>query len=220
MDLHFILENNLKQIIKIYGSFVDCVRTSIEEKGVTAEALCMYLLSVSAFSTNRQGHTLALLSDKKSELQKATTVIEIFNILITECASFLNYDIFQDILEKYDINADQKELKYSEHLKAYMEKHKISEFAAISPLLNSRKSSKELTLKYDVESTSRLAKVADLRRFLASIPVADAIFAPNTVLTAQQERDLQAASVLWLECNGYTFNGREGHPVNTESSSK
>ncbi len=232
MDLRFILRRNLKDITKKYAFYVDCLRTVLEEKGVTAEALHSYLLSVSAFSSSCSGHRLALVSDNKHELEKAETVRDIFDFLTTECASFLNCEIFQDIMEKYNINEDRKELKYHEHLKAYIKKHTVSEFVKINPLLKPKKGCKKLTLKYDIDSTCKLAKVQELKNCIAEIlelnpsalhiidiedgcvlvtfaipaSVADIIFTPDTVFTSQQENALRDASVQWLECNGNTFH--------------
>ena len=231
MDLKFVLERNLKGIIRKYGAYIDCLRALLEEKGVSPVALRSYLLSVTAFSNKYDGQRLALISDKKNKLENAETITDIFIFLTTECASFLNYDIFQDILEKYKINEDQKELKYPEHIQDYIEKHKVSEFVKINPLLKSKNSFEKLTLKYDVEYTCRLAKVKELKNSIAEImdlnpsalhivdikegcivvtflipaSVADSIFTPDTVFTSEQEAELRAASVKWLKCKGYTF---------------
>ena len=239
MDLKFVLEQNLKAITRKFASYVDCVRTCIEEKGVTPEALSSFLMSLSAFSSSYKGEKLALMSERKSELKQANTIIDIFDLLITEYSSFLNYDIFQDLLAKYKIKEeDREELKYHEHLKEYIEKHKVSEFVKINPLLKDKVGFKELTLKYDIKYTSTLAKVVELKKFIAEImdlnpsalhivdieegcvvvtflipaSVADAIFTPDTVFTPQQRRELGEASVLWLKCNGLTFDFRKGKP--------
>ncbi len=230
MDLEFILKKYLKEIIRKYASYVDTLRAIIEEKGVSPEALQSFLLSLPA--TSQSQNMLTLLSDKEQELEKCTTVTAIFSFLTTKCTSFLNYDIFESILERYNISDDQQ---YSDHLKVYIKKHKISEFAKINPLLKSKKGSKELILKFNINNTCRLAKVHELKTLIAEIldlrpsaleivdikdgcvvvtfliptSVADAIFTPNTVFTSQQEDKLQAASVLWLKCNGHTFDFRE-----------
>lgn len=229
MDLEYILEKNLKQIMKKYASYVDCLRAMIKGKGVTPEDLRAYLLSLPTFT---KGQKLSLLSDKEAELEKCNTIATIFTFLTTKCASFLNYDIFQDILENYDICQDREKLKYQDHLRAYIEKHKISEFIKINPLLKTKGDSTELTLKYDIESTCRLAKVNELKKLIADIldlnpsalclcdikhgcvivtfhipaSVADIIFTPNSVLTIQQEDELRSASILWIKCNGHTFH--------------
>lgn len=112
-DLEFILDKNLKEIITKYASYVDCVRECVEEKGVTPEKLQTYLLSLPATTRAQE---LTLLSDKKKELLETKTITEIFNFLITECTSFLNYDIFQRMLEKYKVDTDQEELQRSQTL--------------------------------------------------------------------------------------------------------
>lgn len=112
MDLKFILEKNLKNIIKKYASYVDCLRGIIEEKGVTPKVLKSYLLSLPAFCSNSfNAQRVTLMSDKEIQLEKAETITDIFTFLTTKCASFLNFDIFQSLLEKYNISEDQKELK-------------------------------------------------------------------------------------------------------------
>ncbi len=239
MDLEFILERNIEEIIKKYASYVDCILAIM--KGVSPEDLRSYLLSLSASSKSFNGQKLSLMSDKKLELKEKNTINDIFDFLTTESASFLNYDIFETIMKKYRIVEDREDLKYHDHLRAYIEKHKIIEFVKINPLLKEKDGSTRVTLKYDIEITCSLAKVNDLKKFIAKIlnlhpstlqivdieegcvvvtflipaTVADAIFTPDTVFTPQQEEELQAASVLQLECNGYTFNfEKEAHSEN------
>lgn len=231
-ELERILEKHLRDIISKYASYVDHLRVAIEEKGVSAAALRSYLLSLSATGASFKGQKLTLLSDKRPELLKCSTVIDIFDFLTTECASYLNYDIFQFVLKHYNITDDNEVFKYPEHLKAYINKHKISEFTKINPLLKTKNGCKELILKYDIETTCRLAKLTDLKKLIADIleisslaleivdveercvivtfiipdSLADALFTPNTEFTPQQEKRLQAEKVLWLKCNGYTFD--------------
>ena len=236
-DLEYTLERNLQEIVTKYASYVDCLRARIQEKGIPPEELCSYLLSLPASSKKDKGQKLALLSEKKCELLEKKNITSIFTFLTTECASFLNYDIFQAITEKYHISEDTDELKYSEYLKEYVEKHKVSEFVKINPLLkkhiNKTDSEKViLKLKFDVESTCSLAKVSELKKFVAKIldlkpsalsiidiekgcvivtfhilpSIANAVFTSDLVFTPRQEDEFRAAEVLWLECNGYTFN--------------
>ena len=233
----------------MYASYVDCLRCIIEEERLSPEALRSYLLSVPAFSKSFKVQKMALLSDHKSELMKQATITDIFNFLSTEYASFLNYGIFEKIIKKYNISTDQEELKYSDHLKAYIEKYKISEFLMINPLLKHKENSKKLTLKFDIENTCTLARVDELKKIIAkilklkpstlhivdiedgcvvvtfNIPtfVADVLFTPDTLFVPQQQDELRAASVLWLKCNGYTFDFGKAEmkkEVHTEIQSK
>ena len=231
MDLEYVLENNLKKTITAYASYVDCIRATVKEKGVSPEDFRSFVQSLPASTDSSKHQKLTLLSDIELELEKCNTITAIFDILKKRCASFLNYDIFQNIADHYNIYEDEEKMKYPEKLKAYVEKHKISEFTKINPQLKDRKGSKELTLKYDIKTTCRLAKVCELEKVIAKVlelhpsalhivdieegcvivtflipaSVADALFTPDTVFTPQQEEELRAASVLWLKCNGYTF---------------
>ncbi len=242
-DLEFILENNLRKINVTYACYVDTLRCTLEEKGVTPRDLRTYLVSLPAFSS--KGQTLGLLSE--IELQQCNTVAEIFIFLKTKCTSFLDFEIFENILDYFKISKDHERLKYCEHLETFIHKHKISEFVMVNPLLEKyTKDSEKLILKYNVEQTCRLAKVKNLKRFIAKIldlnpsalqiidieegcvvvtflipaSVANAVFTPDTSFAPQQEDELRANSVLRLECNGYTFNFGKENEVSTDSSGK
>ena len=88
-DFRQQLRINLGDIKNKYGFFVECVRTSIKRKGISARELCTFLLSQSVFDYDNQDYKL--FSDNKDELQRATEVDEIFNLLNTEYASFLKF---------------------------------------------------------------------------------------------------------------------------------
>ena len=233
MDLEFVLETNLQEIGEKYASYVDCIRCIIEREGVSPEALRAFLLSLPASTITHKGQKLTRLSGKETELKECTTIAAIFSFLVTKCASFLNYDIFQNIATNYIKREYQEQLKYPDQLKEFVEKHKIEEFTKINPqLIKHKKGSKELSLKFDIITTCTLAEVVNLKKFIAKImklhpsvldivdieegcvivtflipaSVADALFTPDTVFTPQQEEELRAASVLWLKCNGYTFH--------------
>ena len=45
--------------------------------------------------------------------------------------------------------------------------------------------------------------------FHISTSIANAIFVSDLAFTPQQEDEFRAAEVLWLKCNGYTFNFQE-----------
>ena len=242
MDLEYILERNLEEVLVKFASYVDCLRDAVKEKCISLEDFHSFLLKLPAFSKSHEGQMLTLLSEKKSKLKETKTFTETFDFLSTECASFLNYGIFQHIVEKYNIKEDKEELKYNDHLKAYIEKHKISEFVKINhlllTLLQNKIGSTELVLKYDIKTAERLARVTELQKFIARIlnlmpsaveiididkgcvvvtffipaPVASAIFTSNTVFTSRERRELQAASVLWLQCNGHTIHFEKMEP--------
>ena len=125
-DIEQQLDLNLQHITNRYASYVHCIRDSIEEKGVTAKNLCGYLMNLRAFKSGHWKQMPVLLSGMRDELERAQTIDEIFIILSDECASFLNFEIFQSMINDYRIDKSQEMLNYPEHLKDYAEKHKLS----------------------------------------------------------------------------------------------
>lgn len=225
------LDDNLQTITTKYCLYVSSIRECLQAKGVHPKDLCSDLMALTAFNHTKQKR--CLLSAHETELQKATDLNGIFNLLVKEYASFLNYEVFQFILDKYHIDNGQEEFQYPRHLVAYINSHKISEFIEINPLLKDfTDASKEVVLKIDIESTSELAKLERLRtavakilrlkaaalrlldveegcvvvRFLIPTPVAELIFSKHSVLTEEQVDEFRALHVLWLECNDRMFD--------------
>ena len=92
-----------------------------------------------------------------------------------------------------------------------------------------------MVLKFDIKSTSRLANLVNLKSSIADIlgltpsaiqlydikdgcvvatyliptPVAELVFNADSVLSEEQEDAFRALQVLWLQCNGFTFVGKD-----------
>ena len=165
-DLKIQLERNMQHIITRYSAYIRCIRESLEAKCVSAEDLINYLLTASAFSHTYQ-QIMPLLTHE-SDLIKATNMYKIFNFLAKEYASFLNYDIFRFIMNVYSIiDNGQEEFMYPEHLRSYLLRHKLSEFVSIK--LAKWAASEKLILLMDIEVTSRLTMIADLKPRIARI---------------------------------------------------
>ena len=232
-DLKRQLDKGLRNITAQYSIYVRRIRESLQDKGVTAKDLCANLLNFSAFNHETTEQKRMLISVHKAELDKAVDLYDVFNLISTVYASFLNYDVFQFIVDTYQLDNGQEELKYDEHLEAYLKKHKLSEFIEIKPRLREvTADSSELILKIDIESTSRLSKIKDLQSFIAEIlemkfatlqlldiskgcvivtfiipaHIAEIVFNEQTVFTEEQVQMFQAESILWLKCNGFTFS--------------
>ena len=230
-DLEYLLEINLEAIEKLYATYVSYIYDSIEEMNVSVKKLRMYLLNLPALNCDKSKdeQQYKLLSGVRDKLHKASTVEDIFFVLSIECASFLNYDIFESIQKKYKI-ADSTELKYPEDLKAYIYMHKVSEFVKVNPkLAKFTASSETVVLKFDIPITSKIAKVLDLKKALAKIlrlnpsalrllsikegcveatflipsDVADFIFKE---ITPRQLEEIQALPVMWLKCGDHKFS--------------
>ena len=214
-----------------YRHYFLYIRDSVEREGISVESLLYHLLHLPGmkYHCNKEKHEL--LYGKREKLRKAQTIRALFLLLDEECASFLNYGIFQSIAKEYGINEDCDELKYPEHLKAYLKKHTIAEFAKVNPRLPEKYNSnkKNLFCKFDIELTERVAQVANLQicianilglnarslelvdvndgcvvvTFLVPTHIADAIFAQDQVFTPQQMEELQAIKTIWLRCGKF-----------------
>lgn len=90
---------------------------SIINQGVTVRDLRTFLIGLPAFSHGKQ--EVSLLSTNK--LNAAIDVNDIFILLQTEYASFLNYRIFKKLQEKYVADKGQEELQYPDLLKEYID---------------------------------------------------------------------------------------------------
>ena len=239
-DLQHQLGVKLRKICLQYSDYVNCIRKSLKGTGITADDFSMDLLTVPAFSHSKRQMTL--LSAHEKQLRTAGDINDIFQILQREYASFLNYKVFEVIAERYKLNKGQEEFRYPKHLENYIKKHNIEEFASINPLKKgTNANSTELVLKLDIELTSQLACLIDLKHFIADIlglnpsviqlcdikdgcvvatfliltPVAELVFNADTVLTEEQVEEFRALGVLWLKCKGSTFVGKPQIFVNT-----
>ena len=227
-DLRRQLKREFVRITNQYSFYVSCIRETLQEKGVSPKDLGSDLITKPAFNNTKGKPTL--LSTHKAELEGATDLNTIFNLLATEYASFLDYEIFQYIVDHID--EGQKELKYAEHLEAYIKKLKISEFIEINPQLETLTKSSKIFLKIDIESTSEVIQIKTLKSAVADIlgiksaairlldikdgcvavtfqiptPIVDAIFNKNTTLTEEQLEKLRAFSVLQLQYDDYLFD--------------
>jgi hypothetical protein len=199
----------------------------VKRTGESVQDFRTFLLKLPAFTSD---HSDKLLLGVKAEMKEANTINKLFDLIGEEYTSFLNCDIFQSILEKYCTGLDCEDLKYPEYLKAYIDKHKIAEFCSVNPqLANWTKNSKKLCLKFDIDETSKVSKVLDLKPRIAEILdvtpgalqvfsieegcvvltlliptfVADVIFPEGKELTMKQRNAFQALSVLWIKCDNF-----------------
>ena len=199
---------------------------AVTATGITLKKFRHFLLGLSPYVDDYEDERHRLLEHVKAEIKIADSIIDIFIVLTTECCSFMDVDIFQSEYE-IDTSSDVK-LQYSEHLKSYLLNHKISEFIKINPKLDRFKNSAELVLKFNTDLSSSITKVLDLKSAIADIlglqsaaalhllsikegcvvvtfsilsSVAERVVARG--LTAKQEADIRALSVLWLECGDY-----------------
>ena len=213
-----------------YSVYIRSIREALQAKNINVQDVITDLLTMTAIDHDDPEKRYMLLSDNQTELEDATTFNRVFNLLTRKYASFLNYEILQFIVNSYELDDGKEEFKYQEHLKAYVTKHKISEFSQVYPLprIPPPPDSKKLALKIDIETTARLAKLQDLHTAIAKIfkihsatlqlydikdgclvitftiptSVANIVFKKSTTLSKEQKEKLEDLSILWIECNG------------------
>ena len=205
-----------------------CIRSALIKKKLLVCELRSYLLTLEAFKSS-SAVQCKLFAGAEEELGKATTIHQLLDIVTTKYASFLDYGVYQCIVDSYNIDKGQEELKYPEHLEKYIKKLKISELAMILPeLCPSTDDTKMISIKLDVKTTCSLPKIKkvvadilDVRSFtilLKSIeegcvvvtfciptPVADIFTRGKTFTPLEEDEELYSLSVLWLEIDGCKY---------------
>ena len=235
-NLEFIIEEYRSDIVKKYAAYVKCIRLTIEKK-VSVDELRSYLLTLEALKSSSV--QCKLFAGAKQELEKASTIHRIFDIVTLNFASFLDFGVYQCIADHYGIKGE--ELNYSEHLKEYVKKHKISELAMlqIPKFCPSTDDTKTISIKIDIEEICESTRITNLKKVIAKVlkvmpytirlqsikegcvtvtfciptPVADIIFTRGKTFTPLEEEELCSLSVLWLECNGCKFYFKESPPA-------
>ena len=217
MDLEHQLRNNSDKIQDQYASYVYNLCECLIHKGITVAQLRTRLSNL-------------LPAKIKNKLQDTDTLNKVFDLVGDECASFFHYDIFQRIQNEFceasDCESNPK-LKYSEHFKAFVNLHKISEFFDTNPQLKMiHTGSEELILKIaDIQMSDKLVKVVDLQHAIANILkvkpselqliniedgcilvtfyISAAVAETIPTLSAEQKEGFQELSIISLKCGNY-----------------
>ena len=162
-DLKHRLRRDYTAIVLKYASYVRCIKMSLIAKKVPVRDLYSFLLGL-PFEYDQQTAT---------ELENAKTIDDIF-IALQKYFSFWDHEVFQCLIKEYNLDHENKEkLLYIKHFESYVQKHKVSHFVKINPLLNKHakraNGSKKLTLKFDVDTINcSLAKVNELKEVVAN----------------------------------------------------
>ena len=227
-DVKQKLDLNLEDIRTRYAAFVSCIFDHLSDKKVNVNKLRIYLIGLPAMECNSNGEEFLLFSGIKDKLMKAVTIANIFEVL-HKYGSFINYDVFQCILDHHNIlPADDYEaniLNYSEHLKSYLDNHTLSEFIELNPRLKKFDDpSKKLILKFDITLPTSVTKVVDLKKRIAKICklqlsalrlvsiekgcVLVMFLIPPFVpdLTSEQIQEMKTLPVLSLKCGDQIFH--------------
>lgn len=239
-DLEFQLERNREKITDSFALYTHSVQLSFEIRNIEVEKLRTFLYGLSCFNSSCDIEKCGLLYSKKAKLERADSICKIFAILKVECCcNFLNFHIFELLLDAFEIERDQENLKYPEKIKAYIEKHNISEILQLKPILHEiSDDTKKCILVLDIAETSKLIRVTDLVKGVANIvglnpsailildikkkcvmvivllpkSVAEFIFIGRDIFSQDQREQFRNNSVQLLECNGYSFDFTSNKP--------
>ncbi len=230
-----MLDHHLKDLIYRYASYVKCILTSIEERGISHERLSNYLLSMSAFRTHPGREDLMLFYSLKDDFDGADAMSRIFITLSIEYASFLNPEVFQSMVDEFQLQGREEKLEYMEHFWPYMHRHKISEFMEVNPLSAAgNEKAKKLVVKFDISLASTMGRLLELREALASIlglrtmavrlklveegcvivsfliptSVANFLFNKDTKFGPKKVEEIRKLSILMIKCNDFVFDFR------------
>ena len=163
------LESNLRTIRNCYSSYRAHIYESIKDR-VSVDSLRMFLLDSPALDCveDEDERQYKLLSEVKTQLEEAKSVYDILTLLTNECASFLNYEVFYLIQDEFKVDTTKN--LYPDHLKRYINIHKVPEFVAINPKLeNFPGASEKLIFKFNIPKISEFGRVVDLKVAIAEI---------------------------------------------------
>ena len=224
-------------IMKKYTAFTSSLLSDVIND-VSVKRLRLFLNDLPVFKDSEHPSPDFLPRDIKVKLEKAECIEDVF-LILGDISSYLNYDIFQSILQQFCSNSTDEALNYAEHFKNYIDKHNVQEFIKIDPKLEKfcTEESSILVIKLDVAHTTKLSKIINIKACIAEmldlnpfllrivnieegcvkvtvhIPthVADVLFHHGTTFTAHQITGFKDLSVMHLQCNGYTFDVKDDY---------
>ena len=229
-ELKEMLDEDVRKMKRLFGSLVTQTRDSVEER-IPVRNFAGSILSLGAYEPAPEERDRSLLDEHRQEINRATTISEIFNIL---CAywNYLSYEVLEYIIEHYGTSDDTERLKsYDEEVAKFCER-RIFELAlptsgngadnALSP--RQEKFVVKLNVREDItceevrQIRGRIARILYVKlatliidrvdagcvqlTFLIPKFVAQEIFPFSEEQTSALSRD---ASVIRLVCGDYVF---------------
>ena len=223
-DLRHQLKMRRNQIITRYAKFSSSVYEIVKIKNVPVGDFLYFLKS------------LPDCKNKFNSLPEDSTLLDVFYIIGDKLASYLHYEIFLSIIEKYCTSSeisDCDDFRYPEYLKDYINHLDIKHFLEINSELENLSSTdmKKLCLKIDMDETTKITRIKDLESSIAEILgpstrpselklidvkkgcliltflIPNAIF--TKTLTKDQIKKFHSLSIRWLKCDDIEVDCRE-----------
>ena len=120
-ELQETLDEDVRRMRRLFGSLVTRTRDSVEER-IPVRNFAGSILALGAYEAAPEVRDRSLLDEHREEINRATTVSEIFNIL---CAywNYLSYEVLEYVIELYGTSDDTERLtRYNEELRRFCER--------------------------------------------------------------------------------------------------
>jgi hypothetical protein len=106
-----------------------------------------------------------------SAFEEAKTFRSLFLLLEREeWSSFWNYGIYENLIEHFELDREQKALRYTEEFKDYVERHRISELVDLAPVLSKFTDDKmEIIIVLDIDSMGMSKKLVVLQNKVGTV---------------------------------------------------
>ena len=232
-DLRQQLRTELIKINDAYAEYTHCIGNLLVKKKVDINELKAYSLRLHAGCDE---HNVKPLSSRAGDMFEKLDNIYAVITKLCNFTSFLDCHFFEKIIHTFELDKTHEKLKYPEKLRQYIEKHTVSEFSEIHPVLcQYTDDTKELVIILDVpQITCHMSDVMDIGQAVAHIMnlkqsqllihnigggsvivkflilafVAERIFSgpKDCIFSQEQIEELRRVSVMVLKCNGYEFD--------------
>ena len=120
-ELKETLDEDVRRMRRLFGSLVTQTRDSVEER-IPVRNFAGSILALGAYEPAPEVRDRSLLDEHREDINRATTISEIFNIL---CAywNYLSYEVLEYIIEHYGTRDDTERLRrYNEELHRFCER--------------------------------------------------------------------------------------------------
>ena len=220
MDLEHQLKLSRDKVITHYASYRSRICSMVIQKGVSVSEFAYYLRGLPDFVENEH---------KLDSLPAEADMYDVFQIIDDDFTSYLHYEMFQCILDEYgtDVERNSDKLnKYPEHIRVYIHELDIKHFLMMTIKLPILSYSKKLSLKIDLDLTTKITIVKEFTTHLATIlgtglrpselklidakigclilvfciPAYKADAIADKTMTAAQIEGLRGLSIHWLKC--------------------
>ena len=155
MDLHYLLRNYREKIRTQFACYVSEIYGKIKVRGIDISKIKDFLENVFNF---------------KFDLEQANSLDDIFILLMRRDKTsfgFLNYHIYESLRNKFIPEERDEAFKYPDYLKAYVNKHRLSEFLEINPKLKEIDTSNNIVhIIFDIQAFDN---VLELQESLAAV---------------------------------------------------